>query len=343
MTLLNTYRFDEQAWQAATRGTRLESYALALSQAVSTQGHALKHGHLPRWNAAIERLPPAATNTFAVVDGAIKIAIPGTGTDKAAGNGMGESYPNPEALTAALQDLMPWRKGPFQFGPVFIDTEWRSDWKWERLEPHISALCGKTVLDVGCGSGYHLWRMRYAGACTVLGIDPSLLYVKQFEATQRFIQDPAVQLLPLPMDALPASMSIFDTVFSMGVLYHRRNPQEHLQELKAALRTDGELVLETLVIPGDEDQSLTIEGRYANMRNIYELPTTQRLVRWMSQAGFRSINVADVTPTSRREQRPTDWMNSRSLADALDTRDRSRTVEGYPRPLRAVVIATPQA
>ena len=58
---------------------------------------------------------------------------------------------------------MPWRKGPFSLYGVNIDTEWRSDWKWDRVLPHLSDLTGRTILDVGCGSGYHMWRMIGAG------------------------------------------------------------------------------------------------------------------------------------------------------------------------------------
>ena len=335
----NIYQLNETAWLGAVAGTPLEKFALPLAQAVSAQGHALKHGHLSQWNLAIEQLPHATASAVEIIDGVVTVT-PRNNSDNI-GNTSTEI--NQSTLHAALQGLMPWRKGPFRFGPVFIDTEWRSDWKWDRLTPHISALSGRTVLDVGCGNGYHLWRIRQAGAQCVLGIDPSLLYVKQFEATQRFVQDKAVQLLPLPMHALPQAMHVFDTVFSMGVLYHRRNPDEHLQELKSALCANGELVLETLVIPGNNDESLPVTGRYANMRNIYELPTTTRLSRWLSEAGFTEIKVVNVTPTSRREQRATEWMRSRSLADALDTEDASMTVEGHPRPLRAIVLARPAA
>ena len=315
-------------------GTPLEDFALPLAQSVSAQGHSLKHGHLSQWNSAIEQLPQATAGAVAIIDGVVTVTLSGDSKNT-------NAEIDQSTLQAALQGLMPWRKGPFRFGPVFIDTEWRSDWKWDRLTPHISALSGRTVLDVGCGNGYHLWRMRQAGAHCVLGIDPSLLYVKQFEAAQRFIRDTAVQLLPLPMHALPQAMHVFDTIFSMGVLYHRRSPDEHLQELKSALCADGELILETLVIPGDEDKSLLITGRYANMRNIYELPTTTRLGRWLNQAGFVDIKVVDVTPTSRQEQRATDWMRSRSLADALNTENAAMTIEGYPRPLRAIALAKP--
>ena len=69
-----------------------------------------------------------------------------------------------QRITQLLKNMMPWRKGPFHLYGINIDTEWRSDWKWERLIPHINNLEGQTVLDVGCNSGYHLWRMVGAGA-----------------------------------------------------------------------------------------------------------------------------------------------------------------------------------
>ncbi len=323
---MSTYTFDSQTFINALQGTPLAPYAHALATAVNARGHALKHGHLPGWAAAVDQLPPTAPCPFSIVEGAVCI-------DYAC------EEDGRRTLQKALEGLMPWRKGPFSFGPVFIDTEWRSDWKWDRLASHLSPLGGRTVLDVGCGSGYHLWRIRNAGADTVLGIDPSLLYVKQFEATQHFIQDARVQLLPLPMEALPTTMKSFDTVFSMGVLYHRRDPDQHLRELAMTMSNHGELVLETLVIPGETDDSLTIDNRYANMRNIYELPTVARLCRWIEHAGFESHRVVDVTTTSRREQRATQWMTSYSLEQALDPKNPSMTVEGYPRPLRAVVIA----
>lgn len=322
---MSSYQFNEHSFSQAVSGTRIENIAPALAAAVNAQTNALKHGHLEGWERAVNSLPRSEACGFSIENGTIVINIP--------------AQTDPRQLTESFQGLMPWRKGPYQIGPVFIDTEWRSDWKWNRLSSHITCLAGRHVLDVGCGSGYHMWRMRKEGAEVVLGIDPSLLYVKQFEAVQHFIQDHNVLLLPLPMQAIPATCSLFDSVFSMGVLYHRRDPHQHLTELHAATIPGGELILETLVVPGNDDDSIIIDGRYANMRNIYELPTVKRLCRWIESAGFTHLKVADVSVTSRQEQRSTAWMPSFSLAQALDPVDSSKTVEGHPRPLRAVLVA----
>ena len=321
------FRLDERALREALAGTVLAGWSEPLIEAVRARGPALRHGDLPRWRAALARLP-ALDVTRRTLDRDV-VAAEGVAADEETGR----------ALREALLELVPWRKGPFRLGEVEIDCEWRSDRKWARLEPHIRPLAGRTVLDVGTGSGYHLWRMRGAGAAFALGIEPGLLSAIQFEAVSRYLREPRVRLLPLTLETLPRPMASFDTVFSMGVLYHRREPARHLAELRDALRPGGELVLETLVAPGSGDAELAFDGRYARMRNVHALPSVRRLERWAGAAGFVDARVVSLDVTGTDEQRRTPWMPYDSLADALDEADPSLTVEGHPRPTRAVLVA----
>ena len=244
-----------------------------------------------------------------------------------------------QRITQLLKNMMPWRKGPFHLYGIYIDTEWRSDWKWERLIPHINNLAGKTVLDVGCNSGYHLWRMVGAGAKLAVGIDPMALYLCQFEAIRKLLgNDQRAHLLPLGIEELP-KLNAFDTVFSMGVLYHRRSPLDHLFQLKDQLVDGGQLVLETLVIDGDLHQALMPGERYAQMRNVYFIPSVPTMINWLHKCGFSDVKMVDKSVTSLDEQRKTEWMTSDSLADFLDPNDSSKTIEGYSAPMRAVFIA----
>ncbi|MEN4881188.1 tRNA 5-methoxyuridine(34)/uridine 5-oxyacetic acid(34) synthase CmoB [Pantoea agglomerans] len=245
-----------------------------------------------------------------------------------------------QGIEKLLRNLMPWRKGPYFLYGTHINTEWRSDWKWERVLPHISPLAGRTVLDVGCGSGYHMWRMIGAGAHLVVGIDPMQLFLVQFEAVRKLLNDDRrAHMLPLGIEQLPV-LQAFDTVFSMGVLYHRRSPLDHLLQLKNQLVSGGELVLETLVIEGDVNQVLVPGERYAQMRNVFFIPSAEALKSWLEKSGFVDVRVVDFALTTTEEQRRTDWMTSESLAEFLDPDDPSKTVEGYPAPLRAVLVAT---
>ncbi|MDB5983103.1 MAG: tRNA mo(5)U34 methyltransferase [Pseudomonas sp.] len=237
----------------------------------------------------------------------------------------------------ALMGLSPWRKGPFDLFGVHVDTEWRSDWKWSRVSPHLD-LKGKRVLDVGCGNGYYQWRMLGAGAESVIGVDPNWLFFCQFQAVQRYLPDLPAWHLPFALEDLPANLEGFDTVFSMGILYHRRSPIDHLLALKDCLVKGGELVLETLVVEGDMQQVLVPEDRYAQMRNVWFLPSVPALELWLRRAGFVDVRCVDVSTTTVEEQRSTEWMRFQSLSDYLDPADHSRTVEGLPAPMRAVIV-----
>ena len=145
--------------------------------------------------------------------------------------------------------------------------------------------------------------------------------------------------MPAACEDLPQNMQAFDTVFSMGVLYHRRAPMDHLLELKQLLKPDGQLVLETLVIEGDENTVLVPGERYGRMGNVWFIPSVAALTRWLEKMRFRDIKVIDVCTTTIEEQRSTEWMKFQSLQDFLDPNDSRKTVEGYPAPMRAVLTA----
>ena len=287
-----------------------------------------KHGDFTRWQQSVQNLPSVSISSMVLDQAVVRVGEPGD---------VDESMR--EQIELCLRGLHPWRKGPFEICGVHIDTEWRSDWKWDRLAPHIDSLQGRTVLDIGCGSGYHLWRMLGAGAAMTVGVDPSLLFQLQFRALAHFTGPQPVYHLPLGIEHLPAEMRVFDTVFSMGVLYHRRSPFDHLIELRDLLRPGGQLVLETLIIDGEAGQVLVPDGRYARMGNVWFLPSVPTLLQWLQKVRFRNVRCVDVTATTAQEQRPTDWMTFQSLPDFLDPQDANRTIEGYPGPKRAIVIA----
>ena len=288
----------------------------------------LRHGDFDNWLKAVDSLPAIKPKDFDLNSDAVRIGIPSDCTAEEKGK-----------LQKLLQQFHPWRKGPLDFFGINIDTEWRSDMKWDRLCREISSLQGKRVLDVGCGNGYHCLRAAGAGADVVVGIDPFVLYVMQFQAINRYLGLDNVSVLPLGVEDLPFDCGCFDTVFSMGVLYHRRDASAHIKELAGMLAAGGELVLETLVIESDTRQSLQPKGRYAKMRNVWEIPSPSLLLDWLKEAGFGDVRIADITKTTSQEQRKTDWMRFESLTDFLNPDNPNLTIEGYPAPVRAVCIA----
>lgn len=326
---------DLLSWHQPTFNSLAERSFPELAMSLQKQSASVYqqgHGDLAKWQTALSTLPSLPIDS---VELSSIVATLGDDIDTA-------------ELTTALAPLMPWRKGPFQLNNLLLDTEWRSDWKWQRISAHID-LEYKHVLDIGCGNGYYGWRMLGAGAASVLGIDPMLLFVMQFRAIHQLLKlpSPAVDVLPLGIDDIPNNTAAWDTVFSMGVLYHRRSPIDHLLQLKGCLKPGGQLVLETLVIEGGLGEVLVPTGdgpnadssRYAKMRNVWFLPSVATLESWLRRVGFTQIKTVDESDTSLDEQRSTEFMQYHSLADFLDPDDRNKTVEGYPAPRRAVILA----
>ena len=285
------------------------------------------HGDFSRWQEAVEDLSDLNPSQVDLLDG-VRV-----GCEQDLNND------DRDRLLSRLRVLHPWRKGPYDVFGVHVDTEWRSDWKWDRLKDVIEPLRNRLVLDVGCGNGYHCWRMLGAGARFVMGIDPTLLSVMQFQAIRKLYGEAPIYVLPLGIEDLPSDLRLFDTVFSMGVLYHRRSPIDHLLELKDCLRPGGQLVLETLVVAGGEHHALVPARRYAQMRNVWFLPSCESLMNWLQRCGYRNIRLCDVTKTTVNEQRSTEWMTFQSLADFLDPQNDELTIEGLPAPIRAIFTA----
>ena len=310
-------RAEIDRFMTETVDTFLAPFHDPLRAALSTETRL--HGRAEEWDAALATIQ---SNTRASQFDSDTVSV---------------GDPNAD-FEEVLSMFLPWRKGPLKVGKTLIDTEWRSDWKWQRISSNIEPLKGKQVLDIGCGNGYHLFRMLGAGADLALGIDPTILFNYQFNLLQKLSHPNRAYLLPLRSEHLP-QFGGFDTVFSLGVLYHRRSPIDHLKELLSFTKPGGELVLETLVVEGDRNTLLIPQDRYAKMANVWFIPSTSMLELMLRRAGFIDVKTVDVNVTSLEEQRATRWMQFQSLADYLDPTDKTKTVEGYPAPTRAILVA----
>ena len=286
----------------------------------------LNHGDLPRWMELLASLP-ALEPRSSDLQSKVRIGSPADAAGQA------------EQLEQLLRKLIPWRKGPFELFGIQIESEWRSDLKWDRLLPHLRPLDGHSVLDVGCGNGYHCWRALGEGARLVIGVEPYLLYVMQFLVIKSYLHSKSCYVLPLRLENYPGPFRFYDTVFSMGVVYHVRAPIDHLLLLKKCLNPGGQLILETLIVDAEEGYCLTPSDRYARMGNVWFIPSVPTLSRWLQRCGFTDVQLVDTSVTTMDEQRSTAWMPFHSLVDGLDPADPTTTCEGLPAPKRAIVTA----
>ncbi len=308
----------------------LTSWRESLAVLIEEKRHFLTEidGNARRLLRLLDQLPAAPPSVVDLAAGRIRIGAP-------------QDLPpeQREQFRELLMAFRPWRKGPFDIYGIEVDSEWRSDLKWNRVKDVIAPLAGRRILDVGSSCGYYLFRMAPARPRLALGLEPYAPFYCQYLLLQRLVGQRDVHCLPVKLEELPGLDGCFDTLFHMGVLYHQRSPIDALRQLAGLLRTGGELVLETLVIDGEDETALSPGGRYAKMNNVFFLPTVRCLSGWLVRAGFHRVRCIDRTWTTSEEQRKTAWIKSESLADFLDPADPRRTVEGYPAPLRAVLLA----
>ena len=239
-----------------------------------------------------------------------------------------------ELVLDVAKKLLPWRKGPFRIGDVFIDSEWQSFIKYNLLEKHFN-LENKVVADVGCNNGYYMFRMLTQNPKKVVGFDPMALFNLQFRFINHFIKSDKLKYELLGVEHLPIYEEKFDTIFCLGVLYHRSDPITMLKQLKQSLNVGGEAIIDTFIIEGEDEIALTPK-RYAKMRNVYFIPTINALKNWAKIAKFKDFELLEIKPTDLNEQRKTEWIEGESLNNFLNE-DGSKTIEGYPPPIRAYV------
>ena len=285
-------------------------------------------GNILKYASALERLPQLPPSTLSLASHAV---------------GAGSTGDIPLSQRAdmeeALYQMCPWRKGPFDLFGIFVDTEWQSFIKWDRFIPHIAPLHRRRILDIGSSNGYYMFRMAAFDPSLVVGLEPQHTFYFQYLALQKYLRLSRVVNLPFTFDEFPVADHYFDTVFCMGVLYHRKSPLDMLKKIHDSLKKGGELVLENLIINSTDNLCLFPEDRYAKMRNVFFIPSVNAMTSWLKRTGFNHIRCVDVSPTTPGEQRKTPWIQTESLSDFLDPADPQKTIEGYPAPVRAIFIA----
>lgn len=297
---------------------------------------ALKRDHWRRASDALERVVQAVQSPLSVDFGSAVITLGEPG--EICETGM-------EAVRDAIDALIPWRKGPYSIAGEYIDAEWRSDKKWERIETSLPPLAGTRVLDIGCNSGYYMFRLLghalRAQGCpeAIIGIDPSESFYYAFELLQALARRPELQYEPLGVEEIELFGESFDLVLCLGIIYHQRDPLNMLRAVKGVMRKDAVLILESQAIPGEDPVALSPFDRYAKARNVYFVPTASCMCAWLTRAGFRDVEVISSSEVTTDEQRRTALAPYESLADFLDPSDLSKTIEGYPAPLRVAVRA----
>lgn len=243
-------------------------------------------------------------------------------------------------LLAVLESFRPWKKGPFNIFGNVIDSEWRCDMKWERLAANLPRLKGARIADIGCNNAYYMFRMAAYEPAEVVGIEPVLRHAQYFEMLQTYLKQTNLRMDVSGVETIDEKFpKYFDVVFCLGILYHYTDPIGVLRKIFKSMQTAGTLIIDCMGIPGDEPVALTPRKRYTGCGGMWSLPTQSCLENWISRAGFRNIETFYAGKLTTEEQRPTSWADNASLENGLDPNDSSKTIEGYPAPMRFYVRA----
>lgn len=293
----------------------------------------------PEWFEAIKLARSLGPLPLHTRDGAVVIGE---------SDGSGLPAQTLENIKKSIYSLYPWRKGPFEILGHRVDASWKSDLKWDRILELLKkidcSLEDKWIADVGANNGYYMFRMLEHNPAGVLGIDPVGVMAAQFEFLKSLHPHPALGFVRAGFEHLENHKNYFDIIFNMGILYHHTDPVQILRLSLEALKGGGLLILETMGIPGEEGDGnhpplcLFPEGKYAGANGIWFLPDPAATVAMLKRAGFSNIQLHNVH-TYEEEMQFSNFSNMPDLKSFLDPEDPSRTVEGYPAPVRILVSA----
>jgi tRNA (mo5U34)-methyltransferase len=244
-----------------------------------------------------------------------------------------------EQVKTQLETFCPWRKGPFHIFGVEIDAEWKSNLKWNRIAPWLDTLENKTVCDLGCNNGYFMFKAAAQNPALVLGMDPTRKFKLAFQYLNQFVKEPNLHMELLGFDDLTCFTEVFDTLFCMGIIYHHENPMAVLRNCHQSIKKGGQVVVETMGISSAEPVCLFPQKRYANMPNVWFVPSQEATANMLIRAGFKDVQCVYNEFLDTGEQRKTRWADVESLGDFLTPENPRLTIEGYEAPSRIYFVA----
>lgn len=119
----------------------------------------------------------------------------------------------------------------------WVDCKFRSDMfiRYTLTFAALGDLDGKTVIDIGCGSGPYVIEAIRRGACWVTGIDPAPNMLAL--ARRRLEQHGFEQRCSLLQDSFPAvKVPVHDHAIVMGVMDYVADPASFLAAVQSVVR-----------------------------------------------------------------------------------------------------------
>lgn len=112
--------------------------------------------------------------------------------------------------------------------------------EWETLRPLLPDFAGKTVLDLGCGLGWHCAYAADQGALSVTGTDIS---ARMLEKAAAINARPAVTYRQMAFEDAVFPENSFDVVLCSLMIHYLESFSDFLDRVEFWLRSGGTLIL----------------------------------------------------------------------------------------------------
>ncbi|MET3848523.1 class I SAM-dependent methyltransferase [Paenibacillus sp. OAE614] len=111
--------------------------------------------------------------------------------------------------------------------------------EWHEFKELLPDLQGKSVLDLGCGFGWHCRYAREQHAAEVVGVDIS---AKMLESAREQTDDPAITYLQAPIEDIHFPDGHFDVVLSSLAFHYVQSFDAVCQKVHSCLKQGGTFV-----------------------------------------------------------------------------------------------------
>lgn len=164
---------------------------------------------------------------------------------------------------------------------------------WKKMLQRVGLKKKSKVLDVGCGQGVMLKRLKNEYSITGVGIDIS---PKEMAYATKHFASKDISYQVADSTRLPFAKETFDAVVSFDAYEHVVNQKKALSEMLRALKKDGTLVLYTLSRNDSwtldslwEKIGIDIYSRAAHDRALFV--DVEQLKKDVKKAGCKNVKV----------------------------------------------------
>lgn len=187
--------------------------------------------------------------------------------------------------------------------------------EWHQLQPLFPELHGKTVLDLGCGYGWHCKYAASRGAASILGIDQSRRMIAEAEKRNA---DDHITYRVCSLQAFEYPKDTYDLVVSNLVLHYIEDLEEIYRKVYHTLRSGGIFLfnIEHPTFTAGVNQQWSAEGYWPVDRYYYpgerttdflghqvtkQHHTLTQILMGLLDCGFRITAVVEAMP-------PEEWL-----------------------------------